>query len=69
MSGQQKVVQLYVKFNTFIILQVQVRGTKTWYLKPPPECWSACHGIMQVLYLGSIVSYSMVPHSMVPQSM
>ena len=31
------------------VLQVQLRGVKTWYLKPPPECWSACHGVMQVL--------------------
>ena len=28
--------------------QAQLSGVKTWYLRPPPECWYACHGEMQV---------------------
>jgi len=36
--------------------QAQVRGVKTWYLKPPPECWASCHGLMQTtLYPGDII--------------
>jgi len=27
--------------------QAQVSGSKTWYLKPPPECASSCPGLIQ----------------------
>ena len=37
--------------------QVQLRGAKTWYLAPPPECWATCHGVMQVHYLLTISKY------------
>ena len=30
------------------LFQAQLRGIKTWYLRPPPECWTTCHGVMQV---------------------
>lgn len=29
--------------------QAQVSGTKTWLLRPPPECWWACHGDMKAM--------------------
>jgi len=37
--------------------QVQIRGSKTWYLKPPPECWLTCGGtiIQGTLYPGDIL--------------
>jgi hypothetical protein len=36
--------------------QAQVRGVKTWYLRPPPECWAVCHGDMETtLYPGDII--------------
>ena len=28
--------------------QAQISGTKTWLLRPPPECWLQCHGDMEV---------------------
>jgi len=27
--------------------QAQVSGTKSWLLRPPPECWLQCHGDME----------------------
>jgi len=34
----------------------QISGVKTWYLKPPPECWWECHGTMETtLYPGDIL--------------
>jgi len=36
--------------------QAQLKGVKTWYLKPPPECRSSCHGTMQsTLYPGDVL--------------
>jgi histone arginine demethylase JMJD6 len=36
--------------------QAQLSGIKTWYLKPPPECYWSCHGVMQTtLYPGDIL--------------
>ena len=29
--------------------QAQVSGTKRWLLRPPPECWWACHGDMEAV--------------------
>ena len=28
--------------------QAQISGTKSWLLRPPPECWWSCHGDMEV---------------------
>ena len=34
----------------------QISGVKTWYLKPPPECWWDCHGTMETtLHPGDIL--------------
>ena len=30
------------------LFQAQLSGVKTWYLRPPPECWTTCHREMQV---------------------
>ena len=36
--------------------QAQIAGSKTWYLKPPPECWWSCGGVIStVLYPGDII--------------
>jgi len=36
--------------------QAQLAGTKTWYLRPPPECWWSCPGQIQItLYPGDIM--------------
>jgi len=36
--------------------QAQIRGVKTWYLDPPPECRWTCHGRMEVtMYPGDII--------------
>jgi len=36
--------------------QAQLAGIKTWYLKPPPECYWSCSGIMDItLYPGDLL--------------
>jgi len=29
--------------------QAQIAGSKTWYLRPPPECWWSCGGVISTL--------------------
>ena len=36
--------------------QAQIAGSKTWYLRPPPECWWSCGGVIStVLHPGDII--------------
>ena len=36
--------------------QAQISGSKTWYLRPPPECWWTCSGVVStVLHPGDII--------------
>ena len=36
--------------------QAQIAGVKTWYLRPPPECFWSCPGQLQTtLYPGDII--------------
>jgi len=36
--------------------QAQIRGVKTWYLTPPPECRWSCHGTMEItMYPGDMI--------------
>lgn len=35
--------------NSISNICVQIHGTKSWALKPPPECWWACHKEMTII--------------------
>lgn len=43
---------LQLDFINRLMWQAQLKGTKTWYLKPPPECESVCKSISFVVEPG-----------------
>ena len=32
------------KYYELTLPSYQIKGTKTWSLRPPPECWWSCQG-------------------------
>ena len=46
----------HIDNNDFASWQAQLSGVKTWYLKPPPECYWSCNGPMETtLYPGDMI--------------
>lgn len=46
---------MHLDFINRLMWQAQLRGTKTWYLKPSPECEDTCHSIIFLAEPGDAV--------------